>query len=132
MKAEKIENKNQERPRIPAALIVLKANSGANWDGVKKQLLKFLDYKRKISKLSISDHDKFYLSLLVYNDYKEIPAAIRGRNFKSCAFKKEKLVSYYFNTLATLHKLDYDSYLVCYIQDSFNTVKSGNTKYPNL
>lgn len=129
----KLENINFLKPmnNIPKALIILKASSGANWPFIKKKLLQFLLTKKQIQDSNLSDQLKVNIQKWNFEHYNtKINNWLKG--FKQCSLSNDKLVSYSKNVLKMLNSRNYNSTLVCYIGDSYNTARSGNKKYPNL
>lgn len=116
--------------KIPKALDILKKNTNPeNWDKCKRNLISYLSYQRDIESSNLSLQRKHYLMLLVLADHKQKDFFVGNWDYIPDNMSKENIISHALNVLSSLSKRPYDSEMVCYIDDSYNTVKSGNTKY---
>src|SRR5688572_12008177 len=107
------------KPPIPA-LIKLKENSGYDWRKLRRFFSHFLDVKRD---LKGNPHEKILTTLY----YKHAADVLNKMEFQEDGgFTSVKKLSHAQNSLKTLKKLPYDSKIMAYIIDGFNTVKSGN------
>lgn len=119
--------------KLPQALVNLKASSGANWKTCKKYFVDFLDLKREIQNSNLPPKLKKYSEKLVYRDFLAKDFFLEKFLYRQSAMTKHEVITHAQNVLASLHKMNYDSYVMCYIQDGFNTsIKSGNKKYPQF
>lgn len=106
---------------IPKALIVLKENlNQQDWNKLRKILGEFLDLKRELNNSNLKLKTLQFLNKALYDQ------------FISRDYSKFSYQSYIFNVLRTLHKIEYDSKIMCFIHDAYSRGKSGNKKYPNL
>jgi hypothetical protein len=120
------------RFKIPQALINLKASSGMNWRSAKTQFTRFLDTKRELENSSLNVQLKNHCERLIYKETIKNYWFSGNFDYKQCSMTKEEIISHARNVLSSLYKLKYDSKLVCYIKDGYNTCTSGNKKYPQF
>lgn len=132
----------QKSNYVPAALVNLKTYCGQNnWIIIRDILVKYLNFKRSITRSNLDDKTKSFCEQLYYQEQLEVFKDWESIGLENMfeppddinKMSPEVIISHLKNVLSTLKKTKYNSYILGYIQDSIlpPDVKSGNTKYIN-
>lgn len=123
---------NNQETKIPLALINLKEGAGENWPVIKKCLCNFLDIKRELKNSNLPLKTKKNLELIVFNCYLTNPLTFGYFNYVNASMSKRQIVSHYKNVICALHRMEYNSGVMCFIIDGYNTKIYSQKKYPQF